>query len=172
MKVIFLDIDGVLNYKKCPWLWSRNTGESYLPKKGDTTGGVLGIDPAKVKLLNKVLIETQAKIVLSSTWRSEEFWLEILVVNGIPESVILDRTPDLSLKCSEINALRGKEVEKWLAESGHAVRKYAILDDNSDFSPEQQDNFFKTDWEVGLTEEHADKLIKHFYENEPCQSPL
>lgn len=62
MKIIFLDIDGVLNtsatfkrryyeYKKSGILW-------------------LEIDEFRLQLLQKIVKETNAKIVLSSTWRS------------------------------------------------------------------------------------------------------
>ena len=53
MKIIFLDVDGVLNCKSSK---SR-------------CGGFLGIDDSKVKLLKEIIDITGAKIVLSSSWR-------------------------------------------------------------------------------------------------------
>lgn len=53
MKVIFLDVDGVLN---CQGTTAR-------------CGGLIGIDSAKVKLLKQIVDATGAKIVLSSSWR-------------------------------------------------------------------------------------------------------
>ena len=50
-RVIFLDIDGVLN----------NEGEEY--RKG------LIIDPSKVKLLKHIVQETDAEIILTSSWK-------------------------------------------------------------------------------------------------------
>ena len=52
MKLIFLDVDGVLN--SAEWL-ETNQGE---------------IDPAKVRLLKQMIDATGAKVVLSSTWRN------------------------------------------------------------------------------------------------------
>lgn len=56
MDVIFLDVDNVLNnvYTK------------------DRVKGYRGIDDKKVKILKKLIDETGAKIVLSSTWRLEQ----------------------------------------------------------------------------------------------------
>lgn len=57
MKVIFLDIDGVLNYEKSQ---SRCCGFT-------------GIDHNRVKNLAKIVAATDAKIVLISTWREYYF---------------------------------------------------------------------------------------------------
>ena len=59
MKVIFLDIDGVLN---------TNLSTSYFQ---DNRTGIryLGIDDDKVKRLKRIVDETGAKIVLSTDWR-------------------------------------------------------------------------------------------------------
>ena len=59
MKVIFLDIDGVLN------------SDEYVDKvkKSDIQGIERDIDIEKVKLLKRAIDETGAKVVLSSSWR-------------------------------------------------------------------------------------------------------
>lgn len=51
--LVFLDIDGVLN------------NESFLLK----SGGAEAFDPDNVKLLNKLIKETNASVVISSAWR-------------------------------------------------------------------------------------------------------
>lgn len=62
MKVIFLDIEGVLTCdKSCIKSYFLNT---YFPSKYHTT-----LDERKVKLLGKICEYTNAKIVLTSTWR-------------------------------------------------------------------------------------------------------
>ena len=53
MRVIFLDIDGVLNYDGST---SRN-------------GIYLGIDNKRMRYLRNIVLQTDAKIVLTSTWR-------------------------------------------------------------------------------------------------------
>ena len=54
MKVIFLDIDGVLNV---------------IPTKFDQWGAYFGPDDHFVKNLKKIVDQTGAKIVITSTWR-------------------------------------------------------------------------------------------------------
>ena len=55
MKVIFLDCDGVLNYKGC---------RARSPK------GYKGISDVKLKLLKEIVDATAARIVLISTWKN------------------------------------------------------------------------------------------------------
>jgi len=60
MKVMFLDIDGVLNTKK----WRDEN-----PITLGWDGWKAQIDPAKLEILNEYLDSKPRKIVLSSTWR-------------------------------------------------------------------------------------------------------
>lgn len=59
MKIIFLDIDGVLNcqeaYEKGFCKYNDDYGQDFYPPSTD--------------LLNQLIEETEAKIVISSTWR-------------------------------------------------------------------------------------------------------
>ena len=63
MKLIFLDIDGVLN------------SHDYFLKRYSETGKMQGgirpesIDPDALRRLERILEETDAKIIVSSTWR-------------------------------------------------------------------------------------------------------
>ena len=56
MKIIFLDIDGVLNYRGC---------------KSKSPSGCYGIEQDKVKLLKNIVEQTNAKLVLTSTWKTD-----------------------------------------------------------------------------------------------------
>lgn len=56
MKVIFLDIDGVLN----------------TPSSESRCGEYIGIDDEKVKKLKQIIEATKAEIVLISTWK--KYW--------------------------------------------------------------------------------------------------
>ena len=71
MKVIFLDIDGVLN---C------DTSKSYC--HDDKCGTVVGIDSDKVKRLAKIVEATDAQIILSPTGKMDGINI-ILVKNHL-----------------------------------------------------------------------------------------
>lgn len=59
MKIIFLDVDGVLN------------SDEYIEKtkKLNIQGIESEVDPEKITLLRNAIVETGAKVVLSSSWR-------------------------------------------------------------------------------------------------------
>ena len=63
MKVIFLDIDGVLNTSK-----TFIERKKYWEKTGIWT---LEIDEFRVEYLRRIIDETGAKVVLSSTWKKD-----------------------------------------------------------------------------------------------------
>lgn len=144
MNIIFLDIDGVLNSE-----------ETFKDKET-----IFHIDPKMAGLLQKILKETGAKVVLSSSWRCHDEgqqavkkWIDFI-----------DVTPDMPLRGGAEQMERGKEIQAWLdtqsIKSNFFVEKYCILDDDSDMLPHQK--HFKTSWKTGLTEEIANKVIKFF----------
>lgn len=133
MKVLFLDIDGVVNSRRS---WVRQ-------------GQLSGIDPELADQVRRIIAETGCEVVLSSTWRC---W---------PDSLARVRagvTPDLYGTTPVLDGYRGQEVKQWLADHPEVTR-YAILDDNTDFDPDQP--LFQTSWEVGLTSEIADAVIEY-----------
>ena len=110
MKVIFLDVDGVLN--------SDEYFNSIKDQKINTIENQIDIN--KVKLLKQAVNTTGAKLVLSSSWRYTKNAnnLKALLLNY---GMIVDSTPFL-------NNERGKEIKKWLDEHKN-VEDYVILDD-------------------------------------------
>lgn len=110
MKVIFLDIDGVLN------------SDEYLDKvkNSDIQGIERDIDVEKVKLLKRAIDETGARVVLSSSWRytRNARYLKELLANY---EIRVDSTP-------YIQDIRGLEIKKWLSEN-QGVEDFIILDD-------------------------------------------
>lgn len=122
-KIIFLDIDGVLN---------RATTEE---KCGPYTGCDLAL--ASMLMEWKPL---DVSIVLSSTWRNHPEMHEHLHSAGI---TWIDVTP-------KFNKDRGYEIKDWLDRHPH-VEKYVILDDSTDMLFEQLPFFVNTDHDTGLT---------------------
>ena len=163
MKVIFLDCDGVLNYTF--WYYSDLN-----PGNVDGTDG--DIDPKCVERVVRICKETGAKIVLSSDWKLSWPGAKIrLEKAGFPEGLIIDKTPEgwtwgmskreylLGDDQDDSNIYhRGREIDMWLAEH-EDVTNYAILDDRTDFTDEQQPHFVHVDPYYGLTDDHADIAI-------------
>lgn len=110
MKVIFLDIDGVLN------------SDEYFKKiKGKKIEGIENeVDIEKIKLLKKAVVATRAKVVLISSWRNKE--------NGILLKQLLMQYGILADSTPFIESERGKEIKQWLA-NHPATEDYVILDD-------------------------------------------
>jgi hypothetical protein len=106
MKVIFCDIDGVLNCKSTP-----------NPRKLPYVA-----DPKLVERFRELLERSGAKAVLSSTWRYDPAGLFSAKYWGIP---FIGTTPDLPKKprCMEILA--------WLKEHPEVTR-FAVIDDEDD----------------------------------------
>ena len=136
MKVLFLDIDGVVN-KQENYDRSKNMGP-------------YPIDSYCAFLVGRIQLQTGCEVVLSSSWR-----LHPEGVQNVSKRVVrlLDKTPCLS-------GIRGDEVQAWL-DKYPEFDKYAILDDDMDFYVYQAPNFFKTTFQDGLTEEIAEAVINH-----------
>lgn len=148
MRIIFLDIDGVLN---CSESKSR-------------CGSFIGIDNKKVKLLSQIIYETGAKIVLSSSWRigwdkNSELCDShgVYLNNKLRKSnlFILDRTKSLSC--------RGEEIKQWIG--NYNVEGWVVLDDEI-FKDYKElgilSHLVKTTFygeEGGLQEEHVKQVI-------------
>ena len=161
-KVLFLDIDGVLNTERqhdhCV-----EAGAAYVDNFG------YAFDPEAVTNLKKIVDETGTDIVISSSWK---FWglstmQKLWVSRGLPGKVI-DATPNnvsdemllsVDLSLMDMPAGKGSEIKEWLSTSGQAVTHYAILDDMDDMLPEQQSHFVQTDPRVGITEDDANHVI-------------
>jgi len=108
VKVIFPDIDGVLNTRKTVERW----------------GGGIGIDEILAQRFSRLQHATGTGVVLSSTWRLSRNWKANMRRNGVIG--IIDRTPDLR------DQSRGEEIQAWL-DAHPRVQVYAILDDARDF---------------------------------------
>lgn len=138
IKVIFLDIDGVVN---CENTFQRHRG-------------FIGIDPHMAFMVGKIQLDTDCEIVLSSSWRGlEENHHEI----ERQVAKLYGMTPYSRTK--ERN-LRGYEIKDWLDEHPE-VTDYVILDDDSDMLPEQMSHFFQTSWKTGITKEIAEAVTKY-----------
>ena len=159
-KVVFLDIDGVLNTKWWYTQMDRNT-----PK--DKYG--YAFDPNAVANLKKIIDETGADIVISSSWKSygiselEDMWqnrgLPGKLIGITPNTVSDEMLLNADLDNMELFSIRGTEIKEWLTKHGKHVSHYAIIDDMDNMLSEQRLHFVKTDPEIGITVDDAEKAI-------------
>jgi hypothetical protein len=182
MKVIFLDIDGVLNHQN----WYQYRYENIDMKLVSNEYPKYEFDPKSVECLNWITDATGAKIVVSSTWRLGRTVEEL---QGLLKSVgvtgeVIDKTPsfgpptryDGSDGKPGYRIPRGCEIEYWLDQQDFqrinwsiAVQKeyakkskvsnYVILDDDSDMLYGQKEHYFKTPQLSGLSVEIAKEVI-------------
>mgnify|MGYP001375937908 CR=1 FL=1 len=111
-KVIFLDIDGVMN--------------SFSTRPQDPRGLVDFLDPANVAVLNAVVEGSGAVVVVTSTWRLTMPFAELRATFAAAGCVaeIVDVTPDID------GPRRGVEVEAWLAAQVEAPARFVVIDDD------------------------------------------
>jgi len=161
VKIIFLDIDGVLNghqYAKKDQVSSR-TGKLQAPT------GIFGIVPSRVALLNQIVERTGAKVVVSSTWRrmpmpviALQAWLDVAGFRG----QVIATTPILD------GEGRGREIDWWIVRLNRTAKVYGppvercesfvILDDDSDMVP-HMDRLVQTEMYFGLKPEHVERAV-------------
>jgi hypothetical protein len=155
VKVLFLDIDGVLN--SAEWYGRRPRELRDLPNT-DHNVGLCEIDPEAVARLGRIVDATGARIVISSTWR-RVFRLPtirlLLAERGLRAEVV-GVTPDLG---GVAMLGRGEEIRAWLA-AHPDVTAFAVLDDNDEMDAVRE-AFVPTwlDGEDGLADEHVERVI-------------
>ena len=142
MKVVFLDIDGVLN--------SHRTCIAFGGIPHTTAdNGRSKLDEVAIRLIGGIVCAAGAVVVLSSTWRKHSDWLDYGPALDLP---IVDRTPSG-------RGPRGQEIADWLA-THPEVESYAIIDDDGDMLPEQKPFFVHTKYADGFIWNDALKLAK------------
>lgn len=153
MKILFLDIDGVVN--------SQETFKRRYESGEDRTRGSQ-IDAGLAQHVKNIVERTGCMVVLSSSWRgSDENELEI----SQRVTQLFDRTPRIHrpVGTGMEYCERGREIKSWIEthKTEVTVDAYAIIDDDGDMLPEQQEHFFQTTNEKGITAEIAEKIIQH-----------
>lgn len=161
MKIIFLDIDGVLN--------AHEFDEEILCGQ---------IHKDKVQLLNHVLRATDARIVLSSAWRylihREEMNLQgfewLLRSHGVLANRLIGLTrKDTMRKVNTYSGIphewplaneRGEQISDWLSyyAEDYNPTKYAAIDD-IDLGIRPHHPLVLTDGSVGMTQANAEELM-------------
>ncbi len=137
--IVFLDFDGVLNSERS----TQELGTRYRFSR------------ASVETFNSVLRETDARIVISSSWR--EHWAlkenaQFLERDGVLPGRVIGKTLTLDRE-------RGLEIDAWLASVPYPVKSFVILDDRDDMAM-HGDRLVRVDPAVGITAAQSQRAIE------------
>ena len=156
MKIIFLDVDGVLN--------TRNAKDRF--------GTVIGIEDEKVKRLAQIVAQTGAKIYLTSSWK---YGWSSDPYKCMEDGVYLNlKLAKYGLKIEDKVDMgiseRGYEILQWIdwhtRWADYKIDSYVVLDDERfDFPlyPEFSGRIVKTDFytkDGGLQEFHVKEAVR------------
>ena len=165
MKVIFLDIDGVLNSEEYSHRWyEENLGQK---------GYHIWVDEKAVDRLIGLIQKSGCYIILSSSWRRYNLHDTILTLSEYPG---LDRILPYLVGITPhrwTHGCRGDEIkhliddwEGWIKNGLVSTKckyvkidNYVILDDDVDMLDEQKECFVHVDWEVGLQDSDVEKCL-------------
>ncbi len=156
MKVIFLDIDGVLCTQE--EIYYKKKDKKYTAVMQCIDGRwLLNFNTEAVRCLNHITDKTNAKLVISSCWRNRG--IEILRKHFSQQGV----TGELFDVTGKHQESRGEEIETWL-KNHRDCEKFIILDDESDMEPPISEFLVKTNWyseeePMGLNFGLAEKAI-------------
>lgn len=158
-KIIFLDIDGVLNSN----FWNNE-------HQKEISNGKY-IDTEKVKLLSVLVKKSGASIILHSGWR---FWfgedlkplrpeagylVELLRNEGMS---VAGMTPDLTTeeirKTKKFSKIKADEILMWL-KNNPDVESWVVFDDLELHNADVEKYQVRTDAEQGLTETDVEKAL-------------
>lgn len=143
MNLIFLDLDEVLMDRVAKRFYSYRD-----------------FNPTAVKILQWLVTETNAKIVITSTWRilnTLEDIYETFKRAGwiLPLDYFIGVTPQSD------TGFRGHEVQEYLRGLGGGHRA-VFIDDSTDYTEEQRGNLIWIRDQIGLTFAHAEYIKRYF----------
>lgn len=162
MRIIFLDIDGVLNsseyYKSLDYLKETNgMSDAELMLVAHHTH----LDPKALFLMNELVDRSGAEVVLSSTWRgmySPEEMTEMMQKRGATFRIVAS-TPILFGKVNSSRIPRAKEIKAYLKALQSQPESFVILDDHDDMF-DLKTKLIQTNDKIGLTQEDIENSIK------------
>ena len=143
MKIIFLDIDGVL-------ATSKSCSEGFIEN-------MVALDGDSVSRL-AALCTGGARIVISSSWRklhTKEEVLAHLERFGLNRSTVHEDWRTVAID----HGIRGVEIAEWL-DRHPEVEDFIILDDDDDFTPEQLPRHVQTTFDDGFSPEKAEHAVR------------
>ncbi len=153
MKLIFLDVDGVLN------------GHEFQPGAQSNL-----IRPDCVARLNRILDATGAKLVISSAWRYMIHGGEMtplgfeymLRTHGLPAGCVVGFTAK-----DEAILLRGDQIRGWIDRNGYDYDSWLVIDDLTVGMERVSHRQIVTDGTKGLQDDDVERAIEMLSEVQP-----
>lgn len=180
MKIVFLDIDGVLNSNP-PQNIKKKWADTY--KSADYLMKLDGLDQDIVDNFKYVIDQTDCKIVFSTSWRyyKDHFivgsdWRKSLSeMLNVSMDIFIDNIPDISFcggwDSGNYKRRRGDEIKAWLDNnsSKYQIESYCVIDDEIEdiISVIDKKYVIKTDPRYGLTKIDATKVINVLNQERP-----
>lgn len=158
-RLIFLDIDGVLNSQEHYDFRCTKNGrlrrEELLSKHSSAVGlGLVMLDFNLVKKLCSFVVNNRCQLVISSTWREgrePSYFENLFRLCGaeVPDGTVIGCTPILD---HISNHKRGHEIEQWIKDNNYNGNYVALDDcDGGQFLSHQR--LVKTEYSTGITDE-------------------
>ncbi len=156
--IIFLDIDGVLNYAKMDF-----------DREDIKAQGLYYLDQTCLERLEMLVLATDATVVISSTWRilnTREYMVERL-------GPIIGARLHENWATKQLGSIRGLEIRQWIEDNipdPYKFKDYIILDDDKDFLWSQP--LIWVDAHYGLQDEHVWKGIRASHGRQLAKLPI
>lgn len=159
MKVIFLDFDGVLNSGNY-FNYAIRTNPDQEITEIDKMKHML--DPVAIKKLNAIIQQTDAKVVISSSWRDDrplDEWRQMLELQGF-QGEIIGITPNFGETDTGKKTGHGRryeQIQAWLNAHDN-VDGFVIIDDII-FMAYLSNHAVMTTYERGLEDKHIEEAV-------------
>ena len=144
MKLLALDIDGVLNSR-----YYKSTNRTYT------------LDPERICILNEIILGTGCKILLTSTYRLH--FADAIGVNMWFEAVGI--RPEVVGITQRIYDARGNQIKNWLKTCKETIESLVILDDDNDMG-DLMSYLILTNNDTGMTSQEASLVIERLNSKE------
>lgn len=154
MKIVFLDIFGVLNCKK--------SIKEFLKKTNNISESIQYLPDEFLLRLKKLIELTGAKIVVSANLRTDSPYNQqwVSFINSLKkynlDLSVIGITPNINHPDAE----KGDEIRKWLNDNKNInIDKFVIIDDDDDMN-EFGDYLVQTSFETGFAEDIFESALQ------------
>lgn len=136
MRVIFLDIDGVLVTNNSKTSWQA--------------------DPVCIAALQKIIDNVHPQIIVSSSWKNMHGvnFSKVFSDWGLTDFNFAGKTPTIRGD----DSIRGDEIRAWM--DANTIPDHFVIVDDEDDMAELRPFLVQTNFKDGLTFDHAERIIR------------